>query len=106
MFIFKIIIIYFKLYFYKRANSYEKKGECDLAIIEKVISDIALFSNTRKTIIIKSTVPVGFTKKNSLKYNNLDFVFNPEFLTEANYIDDFKNQKFIILAGEKRFVVK
>ena len=80
----------------------KKEGECDLAIIEKVISDIALCSNTRKTIIIKSTVPVGFTKKNSLKYNNLDFVFNPEFLTEANYIDDFKNQKFIILAGEKK----
>ena len=40
----------------------KKEGECDLAIIEKVISDIALCSNTRKTIIIKSTVPVGFTK--------------------------------------------
>jgi UDP-glucose 6-dehydrogenase len=28
-------------------------------------------------------------------------VFNPEFLTEANYIDDFKNQNRIIIGGPR-----
>lgn len=81
-----------------------EQGECDLTIIEGVITDIAEIASkfdSKKIVIIKSTVPVGFTEQNNKKYNNLDFIFNPEFLTEANYIQDFKNQEFIILAGEK-----
>lgn len=77
-------------------------GECDLSILSEVISDISSKSTSRKTIIIKSTSPVGTTENLSHKYNNLDFVFNPEFLTEANFIEDFKNQDFIILGGEKQ----
>jgi len=79
----------------------KKTGECDLSILNKVISDIASKSSSKKTIIIKSTSPVGTTEHFSQKYNNLDFVFNPEFLTEINFVEDFKNQKFIILGGEK-----
>ena len=33
--------------------------------------------------------------------NNVTVVFNPEFLTEANFLDDFKNQDRIIIGGPR-----
>jgi len=68
-------------------------GSASTIILEDVISEInTLCSNKElKTIVIKSTVPVGTTENLSLKYNNISLVFNPEFLTEANSIEDFKN---------------
>tara|TARA_B100000902_G_scaffold393699_1_gene448468 strand:+ start:8603 stop:9454 length:852 start_codon:yes stop_codon:yes gene_type:complete len=76
-------------------------GSASTIILEDVISEInTLCSNKElKTIVIKSTVPVGTTENLSLKYNNISLVFNPEFLTEANFMDDFKNQNRIILGG-------
>jgi UDPglucose 6-dehydrogenase len=35
------------------------------------------------------------------KFNNIDIVFNPEFLTEANANEDYKNQNRIIIGGER-----
>ena len=37
-----------------------------------------------KTIVIKSTIPPGTTERWNEKYNSLNIIFNPEFLTEAN----------------------
>ena len=36
-----------------------------------------------------------------MKCNNVKVVFNPEFLTEANYVEDFKNQSRIIIGGPR-----
>jgi len=47
-------------------------------------------------IVIKSTLEPGTTKLLSERYN-LDLVHNPEFLTARTAIDDFKNQKHIVL---------
>lgn len=62
----------------------------DLSIIEQVIKDITkLTNNTDKIIIIKSTVIPGTTSALEKKYPKSKFAFNPEFLTEANYLEDF-----------------
>tara|TARA_S200000501_G_scaffold378197_1_gene439670 strand:- start:3422 stop:4270 length:849 start_codon:yes stop_codon:yes gene_type:complete len=84
-----------------------KDGSCDLEIVENVISEINSFpiNSNKKLIVIKSTVPVGTTNNLAQKYKNLNFCFNPEFLTEANFIDDFKNQDRIILGGENLDVI-
>ena len=50
-------------------------------------------------VVVKSTIPPGTTKKLNDLNKNIDIVFNPEFLTEANFIEDFKNQNRIILGG-------
>jgi len=75
-----------------------KDGSCDLSIIDNVLSDLNDCSQNN-IVVIKSTVEVGTTDRFEKKYQNLKFIFNPEFLTEANFIEDFKNQNRIIIGS-------
>lgn len=71
-----------------------KKDESgiDLSIVEDCIAEMTKFTNnTDKIIIIKSTIVPGTTKKFEEKYPKTNFAFVPEFLTEANYLQDFLN---------------
>lgn len=64
----------------------------DLSIIEESIKEITKYTNnTDKIIVIKSTVVPGTTAALEKKYPKTNFAFNPEFLTEANYLEDFLN---------------
>jgi UDPglucose 6-dehydrogenase len=78
-------------------------GECDIKIVDRVFDELNTYG--KKTIILKSTVPPGTCDKLSEKYNNLDVVFNPEFLTEANAVDDFVNQDRIVIGGNSEEVL-
>ena len=79
-----------------------KDGSCNISSIEKVVFEINNCTNKKCDLVaIKSTVPPGTTKKLDEKLRNIDIIFNPEFLTEANFIEDFKNQNRIILGGLK-----
>lgn len=71
-------------------------GSCDISIVENMISK---FSS--KIIINKSTVPPGATERFNTKFKNLQIVFNPEFLTERNAVQDFNNQNRIIIGGPR-----
>jgi nucleotide sugar dehydrogenase len=77
-----------------------KKGQCDLSIVEDVIEKIDRRSQNDKVVILKSTSIPETTQNLQKKFPNLTIIFNPEFLTEKNFIEDFKNQEFIILGGE------
>jgi UDPglucose 6-dehydrogenase len=79
-------------------------GSCNVDIIEKELENIDLIADNHeiiKTIVIKSTIPPGTTEKWNRKYEALDIVFNPEFLTEANAVSDYENQDRIILGGPR-----
>lgn len=70
----------------------EDESGIDLSIIEDSVSEITkLTNNTDKIIIIKSTITPGTTATFEKKYPKSNFAFNPEFLTEANYLEDFLN---------------
>lgn len=85
-------------------------GECDTRILQDVVDEIDSIAKVsksgKKTIVVKSTVPPGTTSKLDDKYKNINVAFSPEFLTEANSIDDFKNQTRIIIGGSGAKKVK
>lgn len=64
-----------------------EKNHFDTTSIESVIEDI-LRVNDNPTIIIKSTVPVGYTKHIKEKYNLNCIMFSPEFLREGKALYD------------------
>ena len=75
-----------------------KDGSCDTSIVENVIEEINN-SNYTGVVVIKSTVIVGTTNKLIVRYPDLNIVFNPEFLTEANAVYDFLSANCIYLGG-------
>lgn len=82
-----------------------KSGECDTRILESVVNKIDKTCetlNVKPILVVKSTVPPGTTEKlGKSTASNLDVCFSPEFLTEANSFDDFKNQTRIIIGGPR-----
>jgi len=84
-----------------------KDGSCYTGFVDKVLDELnqaAHFDGmgyVTLNIAIKSTIPPGTTELFNKKYNALNIVFNPEFLTEANAINDFKNQNRIIIGGPR-----
>tara|TARA_Y100000034_G_C6868305_1_gene395976 strand:- start:379 stop:1227 length:849 start_codon:yes stop_codon:yes gene_type:complete len=81
----------------------KRSGECDISLVENEVKKIenACFQLERSPVlVIKSTVPPGTTAKIN-ECSSLSVCFSPEFLTEANSFEDFKNQTRIIVGGPR-----
>lgn len=89
-------------------------GSADLSIVESVLDELASLpvigttdaSGLHRIAVVKSTVPPGSTEQWNKKYEGtpLRVVFNPEFLTEANALDDMRNQNRIVLGGPRPYI--
>jgi UDPglucose 6-dehydrogenase len=82
-------------------------GSINLDIINDVITKID-DANIRKdnVVVLKSTVVPGTTDFLKEKFPSLNFVYNPEFLTERKAKFDFLNQSRVVLGGDFRSVQK
>ena len=60
----------------------------DTTSIESAIDEVAE-TGAQPTVVIKSTVPVGYTKQISERYPRLKILFSPEFLREGHALEDF-----------------
>ena len=76
----------------------EKTNYFDASSVEGVIGDI-LKHTKAGLIVIKSTVPIGFTDQMNAKFKTDRVVFSPEFLREGRAIHDNLNPSRIIIGG-------
>jgi len=79
-----------------------KDGSFDLSIMKDSIRPLS----NGKILIIKSTITPAAAEELISEYPEHHFVFNPEFLSEKTAVEDFKNQKRIVLGGDPKIVKK
>ena len=70
------------------------KNYIDTSAVEAVI-ELVLETNPTATIIIKSTIPVGYTRSVREKYHTDNILFSPEFVRESKALYDIFRQSSI-----------
>jgi len=73
----------------------------DTSSVEQALFDVCQFAPTA-LVVIKSTVPVGFTQDTRKRLEHLDIIFSPEFLREGQALHDNLYPSRIIVGNESR----
>lgn len=79
----------------------KKSGDVCVDIVTQVLSELC-DANYRGVVIVKSTITPKHLTKFKKTFGNLKIVYNPEFLTEANSLQDFLQPNMQILGGKWR----
>jgi UDPglucose 6-dehydrogenase len=77
----------------------------DTSQLDSVISKITE-KNINSPILIKSTVPQGYTKRLQAQYPDFSIIFSPEFLREGNALEDNLNPSRIVVGNTEPLGLK
>jgi len=74
----------------------KEDGSCDTTIVEGILADLP----DGFTAVLKSTVIPGTTARLQSEFSSLKLAYSPEFLVERRRLEDFANQKILIVGTE------
>ncbi len=83
-------------------NYDDKTNYFDTSAVEDIIVKTIEFGNQDTTIVVKSTIPVGFIDYMKEKYNIDNILFSPEFLREGHALEDNLYPSRIIVGSKSK----
>jgi len=79
-------------------NYSPEEGWFDTSSVESVINEVA-WRSPNAEVVVRSTVPVGFTARQQAQHPAMTLLFMPEFLREGRGLQDSREPDRIIVAG-------
>lgn len=76
----------------------------DTSIIEEILLEYYDFFKKDAVIIIKSTLPIGFTNELNQRFGSKNIIFSPEFLREGSAINDADNPSRVIIGSNHDYI--